>query len=152
MSSSQGVHRAPGQPPSSSDSLPGYHAPSGPPPSWHGEKKHPAQDNTFAPPVGPPPTRTPKGGDYSPPADPPPSHAASEPDPPPYDPWLAIPDNALLPPPPHIHSEKSPRANATFNSTARAHTRCHQILLWLPQTYPLQWEEGGGVAVGGGEE
>ncbi|KAK0336891.1 hypothetical protein LTR02_005291 [Friedmanniomyces endolithicus] len=107
MSSSQEARQVPGQRQSISDAPPAYYASTSPPSSWDGEKKHTAHEDDFAPPTGPSKSRTSKGEGYAPPSGPPPSHAPSEPDPPPYDPWLAIPDNALLPPPPPIHCEKA---------------------------------------------
>ncbi|TKA78323.1 hypothetical protein B0A55_03620 [Friedmanniomyces simplex] len=138
MSRSQAAHQATGQHPSNSDAPPAYSAPTGPPPSWHSEKKQAAHDNDFAPPRGTPPSHSSRDEDYAPPAGPPPSHAASDPDPPPYDPWLAIPDNALLPPPPSLKDAKSPTANATFSDAARAHAWCRQNPLWPAQPHPPQ--------------
>ncbi|KAK5121226.1 hypothetical protein LTR85_005392 [Meristemomyces frigidus] len=101
----------------SSDAPPGYEPPTGPPPSWH-EKKQPMADDGYAPPPGPPP-----------------SHQTHEPEPPPYDPWMAVPDNALLPPPPSIREERSPAANADYDDAARAHAWCRQNPLWRPQRH-----------------
>ncbi|KAK4542822.1 hypothetical protein LTR36_006198 [Oleoguttula mirabilis] len=94
---SQGQH-----PSNSSDAPPGYEPPSGPPLSWH-DKKQPITDDGYAPPSRPPP-----------------SHQNDEPEPPPYDPWMAIPDNALLPPPPSIREERSPTANAEYDDAAHS--------------------------------
>ncbi|KAK6387874.1 hypothetical protein LTR65_008329 [Meristemomyces frigidus] len=109
---SQGQH-----PSNSSDAPPGYEPPSGPPLSWH-DKKQPITDDGYAPPSRPPP-----------------SHQNDEPEPPPYDPWMAIPDNALLPPPPSIREERSPTANAEYDDAARAHAWCRQNPLWRPQRH-----------------
>jgi len=118
MSASQGQRQ------SSSDAPPAYHASTGPPPTWDGQKNRIAHEDDLETPNGPPPPHTFKGKDYAPPPGPPPSHAPSEPDPPPHDPWPAIPDNALLTPPPPIHSNKGPTANTASSSAARAHFWC----------------------------
>ncbi|KAK5170922.1 uncharacterized protein LTR77_004066 [Saxophila tyrrhenica] len=105
-----------GQPPSSYEPPPEYQPPPGPPPGHSDEKKAPPDD------------------DYAPPPGPPPSHQASnEPEPPPYDPWMAVPDNALLPPPPSIHEERSPASNASWDDAARARDWCHRNPLWQPR-------------------
>ncbi|KAK3622618.1 hypothetical protein LTR56_022083 [Elasticomyces elasticus] len=131
-SSSQGQH------PSESDAPPAYEAPPGPPPSWHSEKKQ-QPDSEYLPPPGPPPSHMNKTKEYIAPPGPPPSHsAASEPEPPPYDPWMSVPDNALLPPPPSIKDARSPTANATWDDAARAHAWTNQNPLWRPQQHSPQ--------------
>ena len=107
-------------PQSNSEPPPEYEAPPGPPPSWE-DKKSPMVDE-----------------DYAPPAEPPPSHQTNEPEPPPYDPWLAIPDNALLPPPPSIREERSPASNASWDDAARGHDWCRRNPLWAARRHNQQ--------------
>lgn len=75
--------------------------------------------------------------DYGQPPGPPPSHrqttapeAESESEPPPYDLWLAVPDSALLAPPPSIREERSPTSNASTDDSERAHAWCLRNPLW----------------------
>nr|POE79431.1 spry domain-containing protein 3 [Quercus suber] len=98
------------------EALPAYQAPPGPPPSWRDDKK------------------TTHGDEYAPPPGPPPIHSGEDnAEPPPYDPWLAVPDNALLPPPPSVFEERSPTANASYDDAARGHAWCRQNPLWQPR-------------------
>ncbi|KAI6849727.1 hypothetical protein KC332_g953 [Hortaea werneckii] len=143
------------QAPPQSDEPPAYQPPPGPPPQWQGDKKQPMPDSDFAPPPGPPPGRSqgeeqfasppgpPPGrsqGDdqYAPPSGPPPSQRLAEEEPPPYDPWMAVPDSSFLPPPPSMFEERSPTANATYSDAARAHAWCRRNPLWRPQRLPQQ--------------
>ena len=92
----------------------------------------------FQPPPGPPPS-----SEFQPPPGPPPSHqqppnTKSEEEPPPYDPWLAVPDSTFLPPPPSLREERSPTANATRDDAVRGHDFCDRTPLWL--TRPLNNE------------
>ncbi|KAF2236082.1 hypothetical protein EV356DRAFT_498927 [Viridothelium virens] len=125
-----------------------YNPPAGPPPSWrqrhHDEYAPPSgpppshrHKETFDPPPGPPPFRR-HNETFAPPSGPPPSHhhdetfappsgpppnknqTPSESNPPPYHDWTIIPDTALLPPPPAIHHEISPTANASASSADHA--------------------------------
>jgi len=48
---------------------------------------------------------------------------------------MAVPDNALLPPPPSIKDERSPTANATWDDAARAHDWVRRNPLWPPQQH-----------------
>lgn len=90
---------------------------------------------SYAPPSNPPPL--PK---HQPPAQPPPQQQDPPPysdsdaqDPPPYHNWQAIPDTALLPPPPSISYKVSPVANASSSSAARAHAWTDANPLWPPR-------------------
>ncbi|KAI7368666.1 hypothetical protein KC354_g2524 [Hortaea werneckii] len=149
------AHMNPPQAPHPSDAPPAYQPPPGPPPQWQGDKKQPVSDSDFAPPPGPPPgpsqgneqVAPPPGpppgrsqGDdqYAPPPGPPPSQKPTEEEPPPYDPWMAVPDSSFLPPPPSMFEERSPTANATYSDAARAHAWCRQNPLWRPQRLPPQ--------------
>jgi hypothetical protein len=105
-----------GPPPSSNDLPPAYEPPPGPPPG-HSEKEKAQPNDEYAPPPGPPPQH----------------QAANEPEPPPYDPWMAVPDNALLPPPPSIHEERSPASNASWDDAALARNWCERNPLWQPR-------------------
>ena len=62
----------------------------------------------------------------------PPSHHKDEPAPPPYDPWMAVPDSGLMPPPPPMHQDRSPTANASDEDATRGHEWCRQNPLWQP--------------------
>ncbi|KAK5132151.1 hypothetical protein LTR08_000308 [Meristemomyces frigidus] len=129
---------------------PGYDAPPpGPPPGWnqpqqqhqqHQQHQQPTGTSGYAPPPGPPPTHHSQAGATLPsPSGPPPGYKQSnEPEPPPYDPWLAVPDNALLPPPPSLREERSPAANASFDSAASAHAWCRRTPLWRPRVHSKQ--------------
>nr|POF23212.1 hypothetical protein CFP56_76535 [Quercus suber] len=98
------------------ETLPAYQAPPGPPPSWRDDKK------------------TTHGDEYAPLPGPPQIHSGEDnAEPPPYDPWLAVPDNALLPPPPSVFEERSPTANASYDDAARGHAWCRQNPLWQPR-------------------
>lgn len=109
-----------GPPPSSSsDTLPAYEPPPGPPPSWAGDKKAaPSSIEAYAPPPGPPPSHQSKQQDD---------------EPPPYDPWMAVPDSSFLPPPPSLRDMRSPGANATWDDAAKGHAWCRQTPLWPAQ-------------------
>lgn len=118
-----------GPPPSNLDAPPQYEPPSGPPPSWNEE--HATQD-VYAPPPGPPPNHSFRPDTNAQPSGARSSDMSNETEPPPYDPWLAVPDNALLPPPPSIREERSPAANASYDDAARAHEWCRQNPLRKP--------------------
>lgn len=95
---------------------------------------HDEASQSFQAPVGPPPGRHPviqndDQENYAAPPGPPPSHKVSEPEdeqlsPPPYDPWMQVPDNSTLPPPPSIGYDTSPTANASIDSSERARIWC----------------------------
>ena len=130
------AHFAPpqGPPPSSlSGAPPAYEPPPGPPPGWTGDKKAASSNEEYAPPPGPPPSHQ-RSEEYAPPSGPPPSHQSKEKDdePPPYDPWLAVPDASFLPPPPTLRDSKSPAANATWDDAAKGHAWCRRTPLWPP--------------------
>ncbi|KAI0199808.1 hypothetical protein F4808DRAFT_431357 [Astrocystis sublimbata] len=127
-----------------------YAPPSGPPPS----KKNPFYDD-FAPPSGPPPSHQYGGGqgsssDYAPPPGPPPSQDyAAPPGPPPqqgsdmkkkHDWETAVPDTALLPPPPSFFSgfDRSPANNATEEEAEGGERWCRDF----PLAAPLQPQPG----------
>ncbi|KAF2219436.1 hypothetical protein BDZ85DRAFT_268444 [Elsinoe ampelina] len=92
--------------------------------------------DAYQPPPGPPPSHSEKTS-YAPPPGPPPSHdqktnyneKTSDPEPPPYDPWLSVPDSSTLPPPPSLSYETSPTSNASaeWADSARAWTRAHPL-------------------------
>ncbi|PSK53868.1 hypothetical protein B9Z65_7674 [Elsinoe australis] len=93
-----------------------YQPPPGPPPS-HNEKPQFKYD----PPPGPPPSNNGKQ-----------SHASNSKDdaePPPYDPWLSVPDSSTLPPPPSLSYDTSPTSNAPseWADSARVWTRQHGL-------------------------
>ncbi|KAK5109364.1 hypothetical protein LTR62_007134 [Meristemomyces frigidus] len=111
-----------GPPQSSPDLPPAYEMPAGPPPNWHNEEKRDSRNQGIAPPLGPPPSLQP----------------ANDPEPPPYDPWLAVPDNTLLPPPPSLKQERSPTANATLDQAQRGHDWCRANRLWPPGKHSPQ--------------
>lgn len=122
-----------------------YNPPQGPPPGYHshletfqsgsrdphhahqsgaGNRSHElASNNPF------------RKDQYTPPPEPPTSHQDHEPEPPPYDPWLAVPDSTLLPPPPSVFEEQSPAANASYDDAAKAHAWCRQNPIWLPKRH-----------------
>ncbi len=66
------------------------------------------------------------------------SHRKDDPEPPPYDPWLSVPDSTLLRPPPPISEVLSPTANADYDDAARAQAWCRQNPLWRPQLHSQQ--------------
>ncbi|KAK3705064.1 hypothetical protein LTR37_013431 [Vermiconidia calcicola] len=107
-----------GQPPYSSDQPPEYVPPPGPPPGWE-DKKALLPNEEYAPPSGPPPSH----------------QHSNESEPPPYDPWLAVPDTALLPPPPSFKEETSPASNATWDDAARGRQWCDRNPLWAPRRH-----------------
>lgn len=135
-----------GQGPSGGD----YAPPPGPPPS---SSKQTRSDEYAAPP-GPPPSKQAYGGDYAAPPGPPPSHDyAAPPGPPPshdYAPpagpppsqdvhkkqaWEeAVPDTALLPPPPNFFGayDFSPKNNATEAEAENGEKWCRQFPLYNP--------------------
>ncbi|KAK4986609.1 hypothetical protein LTR66_005361 [Elasticomyces elasticus] len=114
-----------------------YEPPPGPPPGHQQEK--------FEPPAGPPPGyRSDQSiSEPTPPPGPPPSRSKQgvEAEPPPYDPWLAVPDSALLPPPPSLGHEASPTANASENEAVQAHQWCAHNPLYAPRPLVPQVEE-----------
>lgn len=65
-----------------------------------------------------------------------PSSAAQlEQAPPPYDPWLAVPDSTLLPPPPPMRQEYSPANNASPDEAVQAQQWCYYNPIWGPRTW-----------------
>ncbi|KAF3023515.1 hypothetical protein E8E14_007632 [Neopestalotiopsis sp. 37M] len=112
--------------------------PPGPPPS----SKKAAQNDDYAAPSGPPPSKQSYGGDYAAPPGPPPSHDYAPPagPPPPQDgkkqhAWEeAVPDTALLPPPPNFFSahEYSPTNNATEQEAEDGERWCQHNALYNP--------------------
>lgn len=123
-----------------SDQPPEYEPPPGPPPG-HSSKTPYRTDDEYAPPLGPPPghaSNDPQPSfkdDYTAPPEPPPDHHLdkSDPEPPPYDPWLAIPDTSLLPPPPALTEDRSPASNASWDDAARGRQWCDMNPLWQPR-------------------
>ncbi|KAL7620844.1 hypothetical protein AAE478_009842 [Parahypoxylon ruwenzoriense] len=141
----------------------GYAPPPGPPPS-HGPghvSQQPGGYSDYAPPPGPPPSQF---QDYAPPADPPPpsetknnpffsnnsgpsgpntEEYAPPPGPPPpakghnppqHDWQTAVPDTALLPPPPNFFSgfDRSPANNATEEDCEAGERWCAQYPMYQP--------------------
>lgn len=78
--------------------------------------------SAYEPPPGLPPTLSSKP-DY-PPTD----------NPPPYEAWLSIPDNSLLPPVPTIPNEVSPANNASASSAEKGHTWCGRYPVYTPSS------------------
>ncbi|KAH9988368.1 hypothetical protein F4779DRAFT_638470 [Xylariaceae sp. FL0662B] len=109
--------------PSQSHRQPEYAPPAGPPPS----KNNPFFDH---PPHGGPPSPT--TDEYAPPPGPPPS--SSNPQPKQHDWETAVPDTALLPPPPDYFGgfERSPANNATEEECAAGERWCAQFPLHAP--------------------
>ena len=110
-----------------------YAPPPGPPPS-HLTQDYvpppgppPSHQQSYAPPPGPPPSY--HDHDYAPPPGPPPAHTQGHEQPPPYHDWTSIPDTSLLPPPPTLGHKFSPSSNAEELDGIRAHQWC--------ETYPL---------------
>lgn len=118
-------------------SQPPYYAPPpGPPPSHSQE---------YQPPAGPPPSDTknnpffnqsPNPGsqseEYAPPPGPPPSHGQS---PKPQHDWqTAVPDTALLPPPPNFFAgyDRSPANNASLDECEAGESWCREHPLYDP--------------------
>ena len=100
-----------------------------------------SSEQNYAPPSGPPPSQQPQyssptgplpgKADFLPPPGPPPSHNnAHKSDAIPYHDWTAVPDTALLPPPPGFNHESSPSSNANLSDADRAHDWCrvHQLV------------------------
>ena len=118
----------------SSQSNEKYQPPPGPPPN---QSSNSASSSGYSAPPGPPPgygNATPASSSgYAPPPGPPPSQPKPSWDPPPYHDWTAIPDTALLPPPPSIGYETSPTANATSDEGGYAYEWCKSNPLWGPQ-------------------
>ncbi|KAI8628891.1 hypothetical protein F5Y19DRAFT_100699 [Xylariaceae sp. FL1651] len=110
-----------GPPPSKNNPFYEYAPPSGPPPSHGGQGP-----SEYAPPAGPPPSH-----DYAPPSGPPPSH---EKDAKRHDWENAVPDTALLPPPPNFFSgfDRSPANNATEEEAEAGEQWCQQFPLYKP--------------------
>ncbi|KAI9759292.1 MAG: hypothetical protein M4579_002421 [Chaenotheca gracillima] len=129
-----------------------YAPPSGPPPSHQfAPPPEPPPSHQFAPPPGPPPSQSydappgpPPSQTFSPPPGPPPSKKSSEAPPPaypsdstqPYHDWTAIPDTALLPPPPSLGHEASSTSNASEVEAFRAKEWCRRNFLMQPRTFP----------------
>ena len=105
---------------------------------------------SYAPPLGPPPNHRPQDTpqeatpssqpaysdpddttSYAAPPGPPPNHQSQD-APQPYHDWTAIPDTALLPPPPGFSHLNSPTANASLSDAVRAHQWCDQNPLYPP--------------------
>ncbi|KAI1642636.1 uncharacterized protein F4817DRAFT_352274 [Daldinia loculata] len=141
----------PGPPPShgqgQSQSSPYYAPPAGPPPSHHQEE--------YAPPPGPPPPDTKNnpffnsnpnsnsnsssGTEYAPPPGPPPSHGGhgdSKKEKQQHNWQTAVPDTALLPPPPNFFSgfDRSPANNATEEECEAGESWCKQYPLYGPMS------------------
>ncbi|KAI1374281.1 hypothetical protein F4677DRAFT_426693 [Hypoxylon crocopeplum] len=122
----------PGPPPSQSYSQ-DYVPPPGPPPSQ-------SYSQDYAPPPGPPPSDTknnpffnnpgPQNAEYAPPPGPPPSHGQSKQ----HDWQTAVPDTALLPPPPNFFSgfDRSPANNASEEECEAGEAWCRQYPLYAP--------------------
>ncbi|EPE09588.1 spry domain-containing protein [Ophiostoma piceae UAMH 11346] len=129
-----------------------YAAPSGPPPGHMARPVHNVASDDYAPPPGAPPSY---GSDYAPPSGPPPSHAADgyappsgpppshsggdyapPPGPPPgqHDWQSAVPDTALLPPPPSLFSgwDRSPASNAPEEQSIAGEQWCRDFPLQSP--------------------
>ncbi len=109
---------------------PGY---SSEPPSRLKAFTNNAQQDSFQPPPGPPPTQS-QSEASSPPPGPPPSQSKAETNPPPYHDWTSVPDTSLLPPPPALPQEASPTNNASYDSAAAAHEWCAANPLYTPST------------------
>ncbi|KAI0158166.1 hypothetical protein GGR57DRAFT_459297 [Xylariaceae sp. FL1272] len=140
----------PSGPPPSHD----YEAPSGPPPTHGNAGPLPSKTNNpfFDSPPGPPPPQGGQASSYAPPPGPPPSHDyTAPPGPPPsqdYGPpsgpppsqnkqhdWeTAVPDTALLPPPPMYFGEfeRSPANNATEAEAEEALQWCRRFKMTAP--------------------
>ncbi|KAI1155912.1 hypothetical protein F4825DRAFT_406128 [Nemania diffusa] len=132
-----GEYAPPSGPPPSHD----YAAPSGPPPS----KNNPFYEDV-APPSGPPPAHRYDGqgpSDFAPPPGPPPPQDYAAPSGPPpsqakedkkHDWEIAVPDTALLPPPPNFFSgfDRSPANNATEEQAEAGERWCRQFPLSNP--------------------
>lgn len=116
---------------------PSYQPPAGPPPGWS-DKKPSHQNDEYLPPSGPPPGHSSTSSEFQPPPGPPPGHGVNEPAPPPYDPWMAVPDSSLLPPPPSFKQDTSPTANADWDDAARGHAWIDRNPLWQPRQHDQQ--------------
>ncbi|OTB19305.1 hypothetical protein K445DRAFT_314186 [Daldinia sp. EC12] len=139
-----------------------YAPPPGPPPS-HGQSNYtssssayyapppgpPPSHQDYAPPPGPPPSSDVKnnpffnsgsgsgsgsGTDYAPPPGPPPSHAQGSSQKKQHDWETAVPDTALLPPPPNFFSgfDRSPANNATEEECEAGESWCASYPLYSP--------------------
>ncbi|KAI2604610.1 hypothetical protein GGR54DRAFT_653003 [Hypoxylon sp. NC1633] len=116
-----------GPPPSHSNN---YAPPPGPPPS-HSQAQ--ARDQDYAPPAGPPPSKSNNpflanpSQDYAPPPGPPPTQAPKQ-----HDWQTAVPDTALLPPPPSFFTgfDRSPANNATEQQAEAGESWCAQFPLY----------------------
>ncbi|KAI2619021.1 hypothetical protein GGS26DRAFT_602217 [Hypomontagnella submonticulosa] len=147
----------PGPPPSHGQSQSNYYPPPpGPPPS-HGASQPGPQD--YAPPAGPPPSKknnpffndTQQADEFAPPPGPPPSHSQDQKQPQ-HDWEIAVPDTALLPPPPNFFSgfDRSPANNATEEQCEAGEAWCRQYPLYpaMPlDTAAARAAEAGRVAV-----
>ncbi|KAI0137743.1 hypothetical protein F4776DRAFT_623244 [Hypoxylon sp. NC0597] len=132
------------------------HVPHPEPPSSYSHFQPPSQD--FAPPPGPPPSESknnpffspgPQNTEYAPPPGPPPTHIPGQSQ---HDWQTAVPDTALLPPPPSYFSgfDRSPANNATEEESEAGESWCRQYPLYGPM--PLSHEiaaaaQHGNVAV-----
>ncbi|KAM3078208.1 hypothetical protein ACMFMG_002495 [Clarireedia jacksonii] len=102
-----------------------YAPPAGPPPS-HQSHQLPYNDQYAAPP-GPPPSH-----EYTPPPGPPPSHTQA-----PYHDWqTAVPDTSLLPPPPSLGHQRSSANNATEEEALQGKAWCEQNPLGAAIQFP----------------
>ncbi|CAK7219024.1 hypothetical protein SCUCBS95973_003682 [Sporothrix curviconia] len=120
-----------------------YAPPPGPPPSSQASRAAaPASSNNnddYAPPPGPPPSygggagasAATGAGDYAPPPGPPPGKAVHD--------WqTAVPDNALLPPPPNLFAgwDRSPANNATEDEAEQGKAWCYQYPISTAMNVP----------------
>ncbi|OTA68342.1 hypothetical protein K449DRAFT_386647 [Hypoxylon sp. EC38] len=135
----------PGPPPSHgypSQSESNYAPPPGPPPS-HSHPYSQSQSQDYAPPPGPPPpsesknnpffTPSPQDTEYAPPPGPPPTHTPGQ-GLQQHDWQTAVPDTALLPPPPNYFSgfDRSPANNATEEECEAGESWCRSYPLYPP--------------------
>ncbi|KAI0880063.1 uncharacterized protein GGS22DRAFT_176068 [Annulohypoxylon maeteangense] len=136
-----------------------YAPPPGPPPSYPSQSQSQSQSTYYAPPPGPPPSHSqsyqppagpppsdiknnpffnqgPNAGsqdeEYAPPPGPPPSHGQSSK--PQHDWETAVPDTALLPPPPDFFAgyDRSPSNNASKDECEAGESWCREHPLYHP--------------------
>ncbi|KAI0106015.1 hypothetical protein F4814DRAFT_81913 [Daldinia grandis] len=144
-----------------------YAPPPGPPPSHghghgHGQSQPSSSSSAYyAPPAGPPPSHrqeeyapppsdtknnpffnsnnnnSSSGTEYAPPPGPPPSYGESKPHQQKHDWQTAVPDTALLPPPPNFFSgfDRSPANNATEEECEAGESWCQQYALYSPMPH-----------------